>query len=199
VTWYDASTPQAAGRGTPNAWMATSYLENFTTPETWSADPWLCAAQFAALGYTGPTCIDMLNDVDSSSTNPEDTLGVIRSDGTLKPVAYVIAQLAAQRDTTPAMAQLTLAMPGAAVPDPAAVATLTKLADPPDAAAVTPADAAAVAQLATATTPAPTDPAAVMAANMNAMAGAMGKQLEASADAAGTALQASVQAAATGF
>ncbi|MCV7014815.1 cellulase family glycosylhydrolase [Mycolicibacterium madagascariense] len=152
------------------------------------------------LGYTGPTFIDTLNDVDSSSTDPEDTLGVIRSDGTLKPAAYVIQQLAEQRDTTPAMAQLALAMPGATAADPADVAKLTKLAQTPDAPAVTPADAAAVAALATTPTVAqPTDPAAVMAANVNAMAGAVGTQLEASANAAGTALQASVQAAAVGF
>ena len=152
------------------------------------------------LGYTGPTFIHTLTDPSTGSTNPEDTLGVIRSDGTLKPAAYVIAQLAAQRNTTPAMAQLALAMPGATAADPADLAALVQLAQTPDAAAVTPADAAAVAQLATAPTVAePTDPATVVAANMNAMAGAMGKQLEASADAAGKALQASVQAAAAGF
>jgi hypothetical protein len=154
------------------------------------------------LGYTGPTFIDTLNDVNTDSTNPEDTLGVIRSDGTLKPAAYVIKQIADSRDATPAMAALALAMPGAAAADPADVATLTKLAATPDAAPVTPADAAAVAQLATdpaVDPPAPTAPVAVMAADVNAMAGAMGKQLEASADAAGKALQASMQAAGAGL
>ena len=154
------------------------------------------------LGYTGPTFIDTLNDVNTDSTNPEDTLGVIRSDGTLKPAAYVIKQIADSRDATPAMAALALAMPGAAAADPADVATLTKLAATPDAAPVTPADAAAVAQLATdpaVDPPAPTTPVAVMAADVNAMAGAMGKQLEASADAAGKALQASMQAAGAGL
>jgi hypothetical protein len=154
------------------------------------------------LGYTGPTFIDTLNDVNTDSTNPEDTLGVIRSDGTLKPAAYVIKQIADSRDATPAMAALALAMPGAAAADPADVATLTKLAATPDAAPVTPADAAAVAQLATdpaVDPPTPTTPVAVMAADVNAMAGAMGKQLEASADAAGKALQASMQAAGAGL
>ena len=156
------------------------------------------------LGYTGPTFVHSLQDIDTNSADPEQTYGVIRSDGTLKPAAYVIAQLAAQRNTTPAMAQLALAMPGAAEAGAADLASLTQLAETPGAATVTSADAAAVARLATAEPTATepvkaTDPASAVAANMNAMAKAVGTQLEVSADAAGKALQESVRAAAAGF
>ena len=156
------------------------------------------------LGYTGPTFVHSLQDIDTNSADPEQTYGVIRSDGTLKPAAYVIAQLAAQRNATPAMAQLALAMPGATEAGAANLASLTQLAETPGAATVTSADAAAVALLATAEPTATepvkaTDPASAVDANMNAMAKAVEMQLEASADAAGKALQESVRAAAEGF
>lgn len=156
------------------------------------------------LGYTGPTFVHSLQDLDTTSADPEQTFGVIRSDGTLKPAAYVIAQLAAQRNATPAMAQLALAMPGATEADAADLVSLTQLAETPGAGTVTPADAAAVARLATAepilAEPAkPQDPASTVTSNMNVMAKAVGTQLEASANAAGKALEDSVRAAAVGF
>ena len=94
------------------------------------------------LGYTGPTFVYTLNDRDSASTDPEATLGVIRSDGTWKPAAYVIQDLA----TDPATVQLAASMSrlsftaAETAVDPAAVPSLA----PTTATApawVTPADA----------------------------------------------------------
>jgi hypothetical protein len=87
------------------------------------------------LGYTGPAFVWTLQDRATGSTNPDDTFGVIRSDGTLKPAAYVIQQLAAQSTTTPAMARMALAMPDAQEAAPADLAALTTLAQDPTPAA----------------------------------------------------------------
>ncbi|MDT5081593.1 MAG: polysaccharide biosynthesis protein PslG [Mycobacterium sp.] len=87
------------------------------------------------LGYTGPAFVWTLQDRATGSTDPEDTFGVIRSDGTLKPAAYVIQQLASQASTTPAVARMALAMPDAQEAAPADLAVLTALAQTPTAAA----------------------------------------------------------------
>jgi hypothetical protein len=102
-----------------------AYLEDMLT--TWRT-----------LGYTGPTFVWTLQDRDTASTNPEDTFGVIRSDGTWKPAAYVIQELATQPSTTPAMARMALAMPEAQLAAPADLAALTTLAATPTAAAAAP-------------------------------------------------------------
>ncbi|MBJ7340557.1 cellulase family glycosylhydrolase [Mycolicibacterium sp.] len=96
------------------------------------------------LGYTGPSFVWTLQDRDSTSTNTEDTFGVIRSDGTWKPAAYVIQQLATQPSTTPAMARMALAMPEAQTAAPADLAALTTLAQTPAAPGPTTPVAAAV-------------------------------------------------------
>lgn len=87
------------------------------------------------LGYTGPTFVWTLQDRNTASTDPEDTFGVIRSDGTWKPAAYVIQQLATQKNTTPAMARMALALPDAQQAAPADVAALTAVAEAPATAA----------------------------------------------------------------
>jgi hypothetical protein len=87
------------------------------------------------LGYTGPAFVWTLEDRATGSTDPEDTFGVIRTDGTLKPAAYVIQQLASQASTTPAVARMALAMPDAQEAAPADLAALTALAQTPTAAA----------------------------------------------------------------
>lgn len=80
------------------------------------------------LGYTGPAFVWTLQDRNSTSTNPEDTFGVIRTDGTWKPAAYVISQLASQPSTTPTMARMALALPDAQQAAPTDLAALTALA-----------------------------------------------------------------------
>ncbi|MBB5163681.1 cellulase family glycosylhydrolase [Mycobacterium sp. AZCC_0083] len=66
------------------------------------------------LNYTGPAFVYTLEDDQTGSTNPEDTLGLIRDDGTWKPAAYIVRDLATSPATTPTMARMALAMPQAA-------------------------------------------------------------------------------------
>lgn len=80
------------------------------------------------LSYTGPAFVYTLQDTDSSSSDPEATFGLIRSDGTWKPAAYIVRDLATNPGTTATMAKMALAMPQAAQADPADLATLTQLA-----------------------------------------------------------------------
>lgn len=65
------------------------------------------------LDYTGPTFVWTLQDRNTASTDPEDTFGVVRSDGTWKPAAYVIRELTSPADSTPALARVALALPEA--------------------------------------------------------------------------------------
>ena len=95
-----------------------AYLEDMLT--TWRT-----------LDYTGPTFVWTLQDRNTASTDPEDTFGVVRSDGTWKPAAYVIQELAAQDNTTPAMARMALALPDAQQAAPADLAALTVIAETP--------------------------------------------------------------------
>lgn len=74
------------------------YLEDMLT--TWRT-----------LDYTGPTFVWTLQDRNTASTDPEDTFGVVRSDGTWKPAAYVIRELTSPGDSTPALARMALALP----------------------------------------------------------------------------------------
>ena len=119
------------------------------------------------LGYTGPTFVYTLNDRDSSSTDPEATLGVIRSDGTWKPAAYVIRDLA----TDPSTVQLAASMSRMSFAEPDAAA-LT-----PEAAQVTnPLDPAAIPALAPVTVPAaPQTPADAVTAVASASLAAAGE------------------------
>ena len=84
------------------------------------------------LGYTGPTFVYTLKDRDSASTDPEATLGVIRSDGTWKPAAYVIQDLA----NDPATVQLAATMSRMSFADPAANAAAVPATTPLDPTAV---------------------------------------------------------------
>lgn len=119
------------------------------------------------LGYTGPTFVWTLQDRNSASTDPEDTFGVIASDGTWKPAAYVIQELASNPSATPAMARMALAMPAAQQAAPADVAALTALADVPTAQPPTP--MAAAMEMAATTLNAGTA-VAVSVASLNPMA-----------------------------
>jgi hypothetical protein len=79
--------------------VQAAYIEDMLT--TWRT-----------IDYTGPAFIYTLEDDLTGSTNPEDTLGLIRDDGTWKPAAYVVQELA----TSPTMAQPTLVQPTLASP-----------------------------------------------------------------------------------
>jgi hypothetical protein len=87
------------------------------------------------LSYTGPAFVYTLEDDQTGSTNAEDTFGLIRSDGTWKPAAYVIQALASSPATTPVMARMALAMPEAAQAAPADLAALAAVGAPTDPAA----------------------------------------------------------------
>ncbi|WP_170292468.1 cellulase family glycosylhydrolase [Mycolicibacterium grossiae] len=112
------------------------------------------------IGYTGPAFVYTLQDTDSSSTDPEATFGLIRSDGTWKPAAYVVQELAQSQNTTPQMAQMALALPQADTADPAALATLQQIAGPTDPTTQTQLTAATTQMAATAPTATVTDPTA---------------------------------------
>ena len=51
------------------------------------------------LDYTGPTFVWTLQDRNTGGADPEDNFGVIRTDGSWKPAAYTIQQLASQPPT----------------------------------------------------------------------------------------------------
>jgi hypothetical protein len=85
--------------------LQAAYLQDMLT--TWRT-----------LDYTGPAFVYTLQDTDTGSTDPEATFGVIRSDGTWKPAAYVIQALASSPATTPVMARMALATPEAALVAP---------------------------------------------------------------------------------
>jgi polysaccharide biosynthesis protein PslG len=91
--------------------------------------------KWRTLDYTGPTFVWTLQDRNTGGTDPEDNFGVIRTDGTWKPAAYVIQQLAASSATTPAMARTALAMPDAQQAAPADLVALAAVAEPTNPAA----------------------------------------------------------------
>jgi hypothetical protein len=76
------------------------------------------------LDYTGPAFVYTLQDTQTGSTDPEATFGLIRSDGTWKPAAYIVRDLATSPATTPVMAQMALAMPQAAKAAPTPLAPI---------------------------------------------------------------------------
>lgn len=53
------------------------------------------------IDYTGPAFVYTLEDDQTGSTDPEATFGLVRSDGTWKPAAYVVRDLATTPSTTP--------------------------------------------------------------------------------------------------
>lgn len=105
------------------------------------------------IGYTGPAFVYTLQDTDSSSTDPEATFGLIRDDGTWKPAAYVVQELAQSANTTPELAAMALALPQADTAAPQDLATLEAIAGPTDPAAQTQLAAATTEMTATATEP----------------------------------------------
>jgi polysaccharide biosynthesis protein PslG len=78
------------------------------------------------ISYTGPAFVYTLQDTAAAGTanaTPEDSLGVIRNDGTWKPAAYVIQALEAenaQAAESPLVANMALVKPEAALATPAA-------------------------------------------------------------------------------
>jgi hypothetical protein len=124
-----------------------AYLEDMLT--TWRE-----------IGYTGPAFVYTLEDDLTGSTNPEDTFGLIRDDGTWKPAAYVIQELAQSEETTPEIAQMALALPQAETAAPEDLATLEEIAGPTDPTTEAQMAAATEQLAATAPTATVTDPAA---------------------------------------
>jgi hypothetical protein len=124
-----------------------AYLEDMLT--TWRE-----------IGYTGPAFVYTLEDDLTGSTNPEDTFGLIRDDGTWKPAAYVIQELAQSEETTPEIAQMALALPQAETAAPEDLATLEEIAGPTDPTTEAQMAAATEEMAATAPTATVTDPTA---------------------------------------
>jgi hypothetical protein len=124
-----------------------AYLEDMLT--TWRE-----------IGYTGPAFVYTLEDDLTGSTNPEDTFGLIRDDGTWKPAAYVIQELAQSEETTPEIAQMALALPQAETAAPEDLATLEEIAGPTDPTTEAQMAAATEQLAATAPTATVTDPTA---------------------------------------
>ena len=124
-----------------------AYLEDMLT--TWRE-----------IGYTGPAFVYTLEDDLTGSTNPEDTFGLIRDDGTWKPAAYVIQELAQSQETTPEIAQMALALPQAETAAPEDLATLQEIAGPTDPTTEAQMAVATEQLAATAPTATVTDPAA---------------------------------------
>jgi hypothetical protein len=112
------------------------------------------------IGYTGPAFVYTLEDDLTGSTNPEDTFGLIRDDGTWKPAAYVIQELAQSQETTPEMAQMALALPQAETAAPEDLAALQEIAGPTDPTTDAQLVAATEEMAATAPTATVTDPTA---------------------------------------
>ncbi|WP_237568661.1 cellulase family glycosylhydrolase [Mycolicibacterium lacusdiani] len=124
-----------------------AYLEDMLT--TWRE-----------IGYTGPAFVYTLEDDLTGSTDPEATFGLIRSDGTWKPAAYVIQELAQSQETTAEMAQMALALPQAETAAPEDLAALQEIAGPTDPTTETQLAASTDQLAATAPTATVTDPAA---------------------------------------
>jgi hypothetical protein len=97
-------TPTSVVSENTQAAMIQDYLS------TWS--------QFS---YTGPSFIYTTKDVNSSSTNDYDTLGVLRDDWSWKPAAYVIQQWTATHPQQPMPGALMAAMQTLAPNAPVAV------------------------------------------------------------------------------
>lgn len=125
-----------------------AYLEDMLT--TWRE-----------IGYAGPAFVYTLEDDQTGSTDPEATFGLIRSDGTWKPAAYVIQELAQSQETTAEMAQMALALPQSETAAPEDIAALQEIAGPTDPTAETQLAAAADQLMANAPTASATDPAPV--------------------------------------
>ena len=124
-----------------------AYLEDMLT--TWRE-----------IGYTGPAFVYTLEDDMTGSTDPEATFGLIRSDGTWKPAAYVIQELAQSQETTAEMAQMALALPEAETAAPEDLAALQEIAGPTDPTTDAQLVAATEEMAATALTATVTDPTA---------------------------------------
>ncbi len=87
--------PTAPAYGITDATQA-SMIQDYLT--SWSQIP-----------YAGPSFIYTTVDVNSASTDPNQTFGVVRSDGTWKPAAYVIQQWTAAHPQQSGTASITAA------------------------------------------------------------------------------------------
>jgi len=126
------------------------------------------------LNYTGPAFVYTLEDDQTGSTNPEDTLGLIRDDGTWKPAAYIVRDLATSPSTTPTMARMALAMPQAAQAAPSVVPARQT----PVGATVTVAQTSLSATMAVASSVATLNPVAVAATTLAAAGQVVGTTLQ---------------------
>jgi hypothetical protein len=131
------------------------------------------------LDYTGPAFVYTLQDTETGSTDPEATFGLIRSDGTWKPAAYIVRDLATSPATTPTMARMALAMPQAAQAAPADLAALAAVAEPqtPMDAATTVVQTSLGATMAVASSVATLNPAAVATTTLAAASQVAGTTL----------------------
>lgn len=83
------------------------------------------------IGYTGPAFVYTLDDTPAAGTDsatPEDSLGLIRNDGTWKPAAYVVKALASLPAASPLAARTALVAQQSALAAPTALAA--PVADP---------------------------------------------------------------------
>jgi hypothetical protein len=135
------------------------------------------------IGYTGPAFVYTLQDTPAAGTDsatPEDALGLIRSDGTWKPAAYIVRDLATSPATTPMMARMALAMPQAAQAAPADLAALAAVAAPTDPAqaALAAPSASLSATMAAASSVATLNPVAVATTTLTAASQVAGTTLQ---------------------
>lgn len=129
---------------------------------------------WSQFSYAGPSFIYTTRDINSSSTNPDDTFGVLRDDWSWKPAAYVIQQWTATHPQQSIPVDLMAAMqnlaPNALVAMDATSGALTTV----DPATGQPVPVTALATAAAARTaaqpPASADPMTAVGQAMSAMA-----------------------------
>lgn len=126
--------------------------------------------------YAGPSFIYTTRDINTASTNPDDTFGVLRDDWSWKPAAYVIQQWTATHpqqqmpvDLMAAVQRLTPTAPVAVDTASGTLMTLDQATGAP--VPVTTLAASTVAPTATAATPTPSaDPMTAVGQALRAMA-----------------------------
>jgi hypothetical protein len=78
-------------------------------------------SSWSQLDYAGPSFIYTTRDINTASTNPDDTFGVLRDDWSWKPAVYVIQQWTATHPQQPMPVDLVAAMRSLAPTTPVAV------------------------------------------------------------------------------
>jgi hypothetical protein len=84
---------------------------------------------WSQISYAGPSFIYTTVDINSASTDPNQTFGVVRSDGSWKPAAYVIQQWTAAHPQQSTNATMTVATLNPATFGAARAANTCELAD----------------------------------------------------------------------